>query len=124
MMTECESGLFVGVSGHEILLAVAVFCLGSAECRWDRGEWRRMDFIPIGGKEVESGSVLSYLRNDLNGFDDRSGECRVCRRALTSRLASPRRRTSALECITSHPTRGWRPGYRILWVWIGGQSRD
>ena len=57
--------MFVGVSGHEILLAVAVFCLGSAECRWDRGEWRRMDFIPIGGKEIESGFVLSlYLRND------------------------------------------------------------
>ena len=38
---------------------------GSAECRWDRGEWRRMDFIPIGGKEIESGFVLSlYLRND------------------------------------------------------------
>ena len=61
MMTECESGLFVGVSGHEILLAVAVFCLGSAECRWDRGEWRRMDFIPIGGKEAESGFVLSLI---------------------------------------------------------------
>ena len=28
-----------------------------------------MDFVPIGGKEVESGSVLSYLRNDMNGFE-------------------------------------------------------
>ena len=67
MMTECESGLFVGVSGHEILLAFAVFCLGSAECRWDRGEWRRMDFIPIGGKEIESGFVLSLYLKMMNG---------------------------------------------------------
>ena len=31
MMTECDSGLFVGVSGHEILLAVAVFFVLAAQ---------------------------------------------------------------------------------------------
>ena len=53
--------------GTKFCLQLQSFCLGSAECRWDRGEWRRMDFIPIGGKEIESGFVLFIYLKMMNG---------------------------------------------------------
>ena len=57
MMTECESGLFVGVSGHEILLAVAVFCFA----------WQRRMSLGQGGVESDGGEVPMGEREKERG---------------------------------------------------------
>ena len=55
--------MFVGVSGHEILLAVGVSCLGSAECHWGRSNRGaeqggiESDRSSDGGRKRERGDV-------------------------------------------------------------------
>ena len=50
MMTECESGLFVGVSGHEILLAFAVFLSWQRRMSLGQGGVEKDGFYPDWGK--------------------------------------------------------------------------